>query len=83
VWEGEGVIKYGRKLIGATDPQKSEPGTIRGDLAVVVGRYAFIFFSTHSLVLHFFDSVMQAYYKLGFLCTLMPPLEHQKHHSWK
>jgi nucleoside-diphosphate kinase len=39
VWEGEGVIKYGRKLIGATDPQKSEPGTIRGDLAVVVGRY--------------------------------------------
>ena len=39
MWEGEGVIKYGRKLIGATDPQKSEPGTIRGDLAVVVGRY--------------------------------------------
>ncbi|XP_037480141.1 nucleoside diphosphate kinase 4, chloroplastic-like [Triticum dicoccoides] len=38
VWEGEGVIKYGRKLIGATDPSKSEPGTIRGDLAVVVGR---------------------------------------------
>ncbi|KAL2550996.1 Nucleoside diphosphate kinase IV [Forsythia ovata] len=38
VWEGEGVIKYGRKLIGATDPQKCEPGTIRGDLAVVVER---------------------------------------------
>ncbi|KAL4565423.1 hypothetical protein LXL04_029517 [Taraxacum kok-saghyz] len=38
VWEGEGVIKYGRKLIGATDPFKSEPGTIRGDLAIVVGR---------------------------------------------
>ncbi|CAL5214945.1 unnamed protein product [Lathyrus oleraceus] len=38
VWEGEGVITYGRKLIGATDPQKSAPGTIRGDLAVVVGR---------------------------------------------
>ena len=35
------MIKYGRKLIGATDPQKSEPGTIRGDLAVVVGRYWF------------------------------------------
>lgn len=41
VWEGEGVIRYGRKLIGATDPQKSEPGSIRADLAVVVGRYAF------------------------------------------
>ncbi|XP_024996205.1 uncharacterized protein LOC112529255 [Cynara cardunculus var. scolymus] len=38
VWEGEGVIRYGRKLIGATDPSKSEPGTIRGDLAIVVGR---------------------------------------------
>ncbi|QHO38832.1 Nucleoside diphosphate kinase IV/mitochondrial [Arachis hypogaea] len=36
VWEGEGVITYGRKLIGATDPQKSAPGTIRGDLAVNV-----------------------------------------------
>ncbi|KAL5574629.1 hypothetical protein UlMin_016328 [Ulmus minor] len=35
VWEGDGVIKYGRKLIGATDPQKSEPRTIRGDLPVV------------------------------------------------
>ena len=41
MWEGQGVITYGRKLIGATDPQKSEPGTIRGDLAVVVGRYCF------------------------------------------
>ncbi|XP_057450075.1 nucleoside diphosphate kinase IV, chloroplastic/mitochondrial-like [Lotus japonicus] len=38
VWEGQGAISYGRKLIGATDPQKSEPGTIRGDLAVIVGR---------------------------------------------
>eukprot|EP00850_Spirogloea_muscicola_P006435 SM000030S11444 [mRNA] locus=s30:752389:754293:+ [translate_table: standard] len=38
VWEGEGVIKYGRKMIGATNPSASEPGTIRGDLAVVVGR---------------------------------------------
>lgn len=33
------MIRYGRKLIGATDPKKSEPGTIRGDLAVVVARY--------------------------------------------
>ena len=37
------MIRYGRKLIGATDPQKSEPGTIRGDLAVVVGRYVLVF----------------------------------------
>lgn len=51
VWEGEGVIKYGRKLIGATDPQKSEPGTIRGDLAVVVGRYVLLNLMAHFFVL--------------------------------
>ncbi|EFJ24044.1 hypothetical protein SELMODRAFT_228272 [Selaginella moellendorffii] len=38
VWEGQGVVKYGRKLIGATSPHNSEPGTIRGDLAISVGR---------------------------------------------
>jgi nucleoside-diphosphate kinase len=38
VWEGQGVIKYGRKLIGATSPQASEPGTIRGDLCIQVSR---------------------------------------------
>jgi nucleoside-diphosphate kinase len=36
--EGEGVVKSARKLIGATNPLESEPGTIRGDLAVDVGR---------------------------------------------
>ena len=38
VWEGEGVILNARKLIGATKPLESEPGTIRGDLAVNIGR---------------------------------------------
>jgi nucleoside-diphosphate kinase len=38
VWEGEGVVASGRKLIGATDPLAAEPGTIRGDLAVQKGR---------------------------------------------
>jgi len=38
VFEGKSVIAGGRKLVGATDPQKSEPGSIRGDLCVVVGR---------------------------------------------
>lgn len=54
VWEGEGVIKYGRKLIGATDPQKSEPGTIRGDLAVVVGRYILLLFLVDQFYIHDF-----------------------------
>ena len=38
VWEGEGVISSARKFIGATKPLDAEPGTIRGDLAVDIGR---------------------------------------------
>ena len=38
VWEGDGVIASARKLIGATKPLEAEPGTIRGDLAVNIGR---------------------------------------------
>lgn len=38
VWEGVGAVKAARKLIGATNPTEAEAGTIRGDLAVEVGR---------------------------------------------
>ncbi len=38
VWEGEGVVASARKLIGATNPLSAEPGTIRGDFGVSVGR---------------------------------------------
>mgnify|MGYP001174489357 CR=1 FL=1 len=38
VWEGDGVIASARKLIGTTKPLDAEPGTIRGDLAVNIGR---------------------------------------------
>ena len=38
VWEGSGVILNARKLIGATNPLDSEPGTIRGDFAINIGR---------------------------------------------
>jgi nucleoside-diphosphate kinase len=38
VWEGDNVIKVARSMIGATKPAESAPGTIRGDLAVTVGR---------------------------------------------
>ena len=39
VWEGKEVIKTGRKLVGATNPLDAEPGTIRGDFCVEVGRF--------------------------------------------
>jgi nucleoside-diphosphate kinase len=38
VWEGEGVIASARKIIGATNPLNAEPGTIRGDFGISVGR---------------------------------------------
>eukprot|EP00540_Astrosyne_radiata_P018896 CAMPEP_0116846332 /NCGR_PEP_ID=MMETSP0418-20121206/13773_1 /TAXON_ID=1158023 /ORGANISM="Astrosyne radiata, Strain 13vi08-1A" /LENGTH=157 /DNA_ID=CAMNT_0004477561 /DNA_START=12 /DNA_END=485 /DNA_ORIENTATION=+ len=38
VWEGNGVVAGGRRLLGATNPADSAPGTIRGDLCVDVGR---------------------------------------------
>ena len=38
VWEGMNACKEGRKLLGATMPSDSAPGTIRGDFALHVGR---------------------------------------------
>jgi nucleoside-diphosphate kinase len=38
VWEGKNVILTGRAMLGATDPNASAPGTIRGDYAIEVGR---------------------------------------------
>lgn len=40
-WSGESAISVCRSLMGATDPKKAEPGTIRGDLGLAV---------THNLV---------------------------------
>lgn len=38
VWEGDGVVASARKIIGATNPLNGEPGTIRGDYGVSIGR---------------------------------------------
>jgi nucleoside-diphosphate kinase len=38
VWQGKGVVATGRKIIGATNPAQSEPGTIRGDFCIEVSR---------------------------------------------
>ncbi|KAH8782120.1 nucleoside diphosphate kinase, partial [Hyaloscypha finlandica] len=38
VWEGRDAVKTGRALLGATNPLASQPGTIRGDYAIDVGR---------------------------------------------
>ena len=38
VWEGKEVVASARKMIGATNPLSSEPGTIRGDFGIDIGR---------------------------------------------
>lgn len=38
VWEGEGVVAAARKIIGTTNPLNAEPGTIRGDYGISIGR---------------------------------------------
>ena len=38
VWKGDGVVASARKIIGLTNPLISEPGTIRGDFGVSIGR---------------------------------------------
>jgi len=35
IWEGREVVKTGRMILGATNPLASQPGTIRGDYAIV------------------------------------------------
>ncbi len=38
VFEGEGAVERVRKAMGATDPAKSEAGTIRGDFGLDIER---------------------------------------------
>ena len=38
VVEGEDVVQMVRQTVGATDPAKAAPGTIRGDFGVTIGR---------------------------------------------
>ena len=38
VWEGENVVTAARKIIGATNPISADPGSIRGDFGVSIGR---------------------------------------------
>lgn len=56
VWEGKGVVAAARKIIGATNPLNSEPGTIRGDYGIDIGRN----------VIHGSDAVETAEREIGF-----------------
>ncbi len=53
--EGENVVDAVRKSMGSTNPQDASPGTIRGDLAVNIGRN----------LIHGSDSIESAIRELG------------------
>ena len=55
VWEGDGVIAAARKMIGATNPLTAEPGTIRGDFGVNIGRN----------IIHGSDAVETAHHEIA------------------
>ena len=55
VWEGNNAVATGRKMLGATRPDDSAPGTIRGDFAIDVGRN----------IIHGSDSVDSANKEIG------------------
>lgn len=38
VWEGKNVVPIVRRIVGATNPAEAEPGSIRGDYALDIGR---------------------------------------------
>ncbi|MDH5373185.1 MAG: nucleoside-diphosphate kinase [Acidimicrobiia bacterium] len=54
-WSGESAVSVARTLMGATDPKQADPGTIRGDLGLIV---------TNNLV-HGSDSPASAERELG------------------
>ncbi len=55
VWEGEDVVALARKVIGATKPADSTPGTIRGDYANTIEQN----------LIHGSDSVENAQTEIG------------------
>ena len=54
-WSGESAVSVARTLMGGTNPAEAAPGTIRGDLGVVI---------THNIV-HGSDSLVSAERELG------------------
>lgn len=61
VLEGEGAIAKNRELMGATDPKKAEPGTIRADFAESIDANA----------VHGSDAAETAAVEIGFFFPAM------------
>ena len=61
-WEGEGAVAAVRKMMGKTNSAEADPGTIRGDFALTIGRN----------VIHGSDGSASAAREIGLFFT---PLE--------
>ena len=55
VWQGTDVVRTARKMLGETRPLESNPGTIRGDFCIDVGRN----------IIHGSDSVESAKHEIA------------------
>ena len=67
VWEGVGAVSAGRRILGPTNPLECDPGTVRGDFGIHVGRN----------VCHGSDSVENAQKEIGMW------FKDSELHSWK
>ncbi|XWS45806.1 hypothetical protein CRYUN_Cryun14cG0011000 [Craigia yunnanensis] len=72
IWEGKNVVTTGRKIIGATNPAESAPGTIRGDFAIDIGRN----------VIHGSDSVESARKEIALWFPECPVNWQSSLHPW-
>ena len=55
LWDGDNAVAVVRKMMGTTDPAKAEPGTIRADFGLNIGRN----------VIHGSDSIASAQREAG------------------
>lgn len=69
VWEGKEAVSTGRKMLGATNPLDSAPGTIRGDFCIEVGRN----------ICHGSDSVENAEREIALWFDLSELLDWESH----
>ena len=73
VWEGDNAVLTGRKMLGATKPFDSNPGTIRGDFCIDVGRN----------IIHGSDAVESANKEIALWFTPEELVSWTSHsHSW-
>lgn len=73
IWEGNEAVATGRKMLGATNPLESHPGTIRGDYCIEVGRN----------VCHGSDSVENAEREIQLWFAEEEVLDYTSHsHEW-